>query len=256
MDDARICILRIEGTNCETETYLAFKRLNARPEIVHLKQLTGDVRESERRDLFDYHALIIPGGFSSGDYIRAGAVFGARMKHKLGRALKEFVEDDRPVGGICNGFQDLVEMGILPGTKETMSEFPIAALAMNDSTRFECRPTLLKHENVCAFTRRIERKRIVCMPCAHSEGKFSIDKKELQRLIDNEQIIFRYVDKDGKYAGYPWNPNGSIYNIAGISNPCGNVFGMMPHPERAFHSYTYGGDGKAVFESVLGYIYG
>jgi phosphoribosylformylglycinamidine synthase len=265
--EIKVCILRIEGTNCEMETYQAFDRLGAAPELVHLKQLTGDVEAHERRDLSEYFCLIIPGGFSSGDYVRAGAILAARMKSSLRKELVRFVESGRPVGGICNGFQVLVELGLLPALGSTpMSDVPEAVLAVNDSARFECRPTLLRHEGKCVFTGKIPLRKIVCMPSAHGEGKLVFpdgEKKYLQRLIDNGQIVFRYVDDEGRYAGYPWNPNGSTYNIAGLCNPSGTVFGMMPHPERVFYPWMHQdwtrvsrkeGDGKAFFESVVSYI--
>jgi phosphoribosylformylglycinamidine synthase len=177
-----------------------------------------------------------------------------------------FIESGRPVGGICNGFQVLVELGLLPALDGTMAEVPEAVLAVNDSARFECRPTLLKHEEKCVFTGKIPPQKIVCMPSAHGEGKLIFpdgEKKYLQRLIDNGQIVFRYVDDEGNYAGYPWNPNGSTYNIAGLCNTSGTVFGMMPHPERVFYPWMHQdwtraqrkeGDGKAFFESVVDYI--
>lgn len=273
--DIRICILQIEGTNCDLETFWAFKRLGANPEMVHLKQLTGGAVPKElRRNLFDYQCLVLPGGFSSGDYVRAGAILAARMKASIGKELKNFVEEGYPVGGICNGFQVLVESGLLPGIGG-MSEAPQAVLAKNDSNRFECRPTLLKHENKgkCVFTSLMPHGSIVMIPCAHAEGKLTFpagkEERYLNHLIENDQIVFRFVDADGNYAGYPWCPNGSMYNIAGICNEYGNVFGLMPHPERAFsilqhpdwtrHASTgkrlsENGDGKGIFESVLGYI--
>lgn len=271
VEDIKVCILRIEGTNCEQETFNSFKRLGASPEMVHLKQLTSsDIRKDEMRKLLDYQILMMPGGFSSGDYIRAGAILAARMKSKLRDQLVEFVENGYAVGGICNGFQVLVELGLLPAFGKTMSEFPEAVLSTNDSARFECRPALLKHESsgTCVFTGKIPKEKVLVAPCAHAEGKFlfpSHKKDEhLRRLIENDQIVFRYVDENNDYAGYPWNPNGSLYNIAGICNENGNVFGMMPHPERVFHRYTHPawmredkedwvGDGRAVFESVLDY---
>ncbi len=273
-EDIRVCILRIEGTNCEQEMFDSFKRLGALPEMVHLKQLTSlDIREDERRKLSDYQILMIPGGFSSGDYIRAGAIFASRMKSKLEDQLIEFVENGYPIGGICNGFQILVELGLLPAFGTTMSARPEAVLATNASDRFECRPALLKHENSgsCVFTQKIPKDKVILAPCAHAEGQFLFPKEKeeelLKRLIDNDQIVFRYVDDKGEYAGYPWNPNGALYNIAGICNERGNVFGMMPHPERVFYRYTHPdwmrentndwvGDGKAVFESVLEYTAG
>ncbi|MFA5772787.1 MAG: phosphoribosylformylglycinamidine synthase subunit PurQ [Thermoplasmata archaeon] len=272
IENINVCILQIEGTNCDRETSLAFQRLGAKVETVHLKQLIGsDTDKGEKRDLFDYQVVMIPGGFSSGDYVRGGAIFSARMKSTLKDQLIKFVEEGYPIGGICNGFQVLVEIGLLPAFNETMSEYPESVLTTNDSSRFECRPTLLKHENNgnCVFTQKIPRGKIIMAPSAHAEGKFLLPleqtKKLLQKLIDNDQIVFRYVDEKGNYAGYPYNPNGALYNIAGICNRQGNVFGMMPHPERSFYKHTYPdwtrtglgdnkGDGRLVFESVLEYV--
>jgi len=271
-ENIRIAILRIEGTNCEQESFDAFKKLGSKPEFVHLKQLLNiDCNKDEKRDLFDYQCLMIPGGFSAGDYIRAGAIFAARIKSKLQKKLEEFVKQEYPILGICNGFQVLIELGLLPGIDNIVSSVPEACLNINDSDRFECRPSLLKHENNgnCVFTSKIPKNDIRLIPSAHAEGKllFPLDKQEefVNRLEKNDQIVFRYVDPDGNYAGYPWNPNGSISNIAGICNHQGNVFGMMPHPERTFYKHQHPdwpntglgdniGDGREVFESVLDYI--
>jgi len=270
--DIRVAILRIEGTNCEQESYDAFRRLGANPEFVHLKQLLHiDCDKDEKRDVFDYQCIMIPGGFSSGDYIRAGAIFAARIKSKLKKDLEKFVKQEYPILGICNGFQVLTELGLLPGIDVLMQDVPNACLSINDSNRFECRPTLLKHENngKCVFTSKIPKNDIRLIPSAHAEGKllFPLDKQEkyLKKLEEQDQIVFRYVNPDGNYAGYPWNPNGSISNLAGICNSIGNVFGMMPHPERTFYQHQHPdwsrnglkddvGDGRAVFESVLDYI--
>jgi phosphoribosylformylglycinamidine synthase I len=243
-----VCILRIEGTNCEQETYDAFLELGANPHLVHLEEL-------KHQNLFDYQCLMLPGGFSSGDYVRAGAIFAARIKSTVHAALKKFIKMGYPVGGICNGFQILVELGVLP----RITEHPEACLSTNDSARFECRPTLLKLEHHCAFTQKMDIGGIYEIPSAHAEGKFV--SPLIDELVENNQVIFRYVNAEGEYAGYPWNPNGSPYNIAGISNEEGNVFGMMPHPERAFHRYQNqdwtrngsGAHGRLFFESVLEY---
>ena len=270
-EEAKVCILRIEGTNCEDESYQAFKRLGADPEIVHLKQLTDqDLWDGEGRDIMDYHILMIPGGFSSGDYVRAGAILAARMKSKLSGPLAGFIREGRAVLGVCNGFQALVEMGFLPGIDEIMSPVPRAVLATNDSSRFECRPTLLKYENKskCIFTSKLKLGQMLLIPSAHAEGKLLFPSAEAVRihkqLEDNDQIVFRYVGPDGEEAGYPWNPNGSPHGIAGICNSAGNVMGMMPHPERVFHRYTHpdwtrgfgseAGDGRAIFEGVLEHV--
>jgi len=272
LKDVKVAILRIEGTNCEQESYDSFKRLGANPEFVHLKQLLNiDCSKDEKRDIFDYQCIMFPGGFSAGDYIRAGAIFAARIKGELQNHLVEFVKQEYPVLGVCNGFQILTELGLLPGIDKIVTSVPDACLNINDSNRFECRPILLKYENrgKCVFTSKINKGDIRLIPCAHAEGKllFPLDKQDeyLKKLEKNDQIVFRYVDPDGKYAGYPWNPNGSISNLAGICNHIGNVFGMMPHPERTFYRHQHPdwtqtgldgnfGDGRAVFESVLDYI--
>jgi phosphoribosylformylglycinamidine synthase I len=272
LKDIKIAIIRIEGTNCEQESYDAFKRLGASPEFVHLKQLLNiDCNKDEIRKISQYQCLMIPGGFSAGDYIRAGAILAARIKSKLNKDIVDFVKQEYPILGVCNGFQVLIELGLLPGIYKIITQVPDACLNINDSNRYECRPTLLKHENngKCVFTSRIPKNDIRLIPSAHTEGKllFPLEKQEqyLKILEENDQIVFRYVDPDGNYAGYPWNPNGSPMNIAGICNPQGTVFGMMPHPERTFYKYQHPnwtatglgnniGDGRAIFESVLAYI--
>ena len=271
-DCINVGVIRIEGTNCEQESYDAFRRLGVNVEFVHLKQLLGiDSDKDEKRDIFDFQCLMIPGGFSAGDYIRAGAIFAARIKSKLQAELKDFIFEQYPVLGVCNGFQVLIELGLLPGIDNKIAVMPEAALYINESDRFECRPSLLKHENNgnCIFTSQISKGDIRVIPSAHAEGRLmfpqKVQKSIVKTLEDNDQIVFRYVDPDGEYAGYPWNPNGSIDNIAGICNSEGNVFGLMPHPERTFFQYQHPdwsrlnkvnsvGDGRAIFESVVAYL--
>lgn len=271
-EDIRIAILRIEGTNCEQESFDAFNRLGSQPEFVHLKQfLHIDCSKEETRNLSEFQCLMIPGGFSSGDYIRAGAIFAARMKSKLLKNLSHFVKEGYPILGICNGFQVLIELGLLPGMKSLISSIPESCLHINDSNRFECRPTFLKHENYgnCIATNKLSHGSIQMIPSAHAEGKLILSntkqKKILDELKENDQIVFRYVNPQGNYEGYPWNPNGSYDNIAGICNREGNVFGMMPHPERVFYRYQHPdwtktkmddnvGDGRVIFDSILSYV--
>jgi len=271
LEDVRVAVLRIEGTNCEEESFLAFKRLGANPELVHLKQLTGD--SSNTRKLEDYHVLMIPGGFSAGDYVRAGAIFSARIRSSIGKELERFVEEGYPVLGICNGFQIMVEIGLLPGLSETMTDRPEAVLATNDSDKFECRPTILKHvkKTKRVFTETMGFGELFTIPSAHAEGKFVLpeDRQDemLEEMQSNDQIVFQYVKPNGSRAEYPFNPNGSIMDIAGITNPAGNVMGMMPHPERVFSRSTSPdwtrntyispderGDGWHIFSSLLDYL--
>ena len=187
--------------------------------------------------------------------------------------FKEYIHEGYPIIGVCNGFQVLIELGVLPGVNG-ISTTPQACLAINDSNRFECRPTLLRYENNghCQVTSRLTKGRKYMIPSAHMEGKLLFPqhnaKHHVKILEENNQIVFRYVDPQGNPSGYPWNPNGSIDNIAGICNREGNVLGMMPHPERTFFSWqhpdwtrkdkkwmeTETGDGRAVFESILEYI--
>jgi len=263
--DNKIGILTMEGTNCEYETFLAFKRLKGEAELLHIKQILGEVKDE--RSLSDYTCIIIPGGFSSGDYIRAGAIFASRLS-KIKKEIIEYIEEDRLLGGICNGFQVLVELGVLPATKETQSDEKEAAFIVNNSNLFECRPTILKHVNngKCLFTNKYKKDEIMLFPSAHGEGNIVFkDEETLDRLISNDQIVFRYVDDKGDYSGYPWNPNGSMLNIAGICNNRGNVFGLMPHPERVFYRYTHPdwtrdknrdtfGDGFLFFKSIIDYV--
>jgi len=249
-----------------------FARLGARPELVHLDQFSGkDLMGVEKKELSDYHILMIPGGFSSGDYVRAGAIWAARMKAMLGDEIEDFVKEGKLVGGVCNGFQVLVEMGLLPGFGRTMTPKPQAVLMTNDSNRFECRPTYLKHVGMgkCAFTKKLGKEKVMMAPSAHAEGRFTFEaakeKEYLKKLIDSDQLVFRYVMPDGATAKYPFNPNGALFDIAGICNPKGNVFGMMPHPERAYYRHTHPewtrtgldkdvGDGRIIFESAVDHI--
>jgi phosphoribosylformylglycinamidine synthase len=258
----KAAILRIEGTNCEEEAYLSFQRLGMKTDYIHLNELI-----SGKKTLTDYHILFMAGGFSAGDYIRAGAIFASRIKSTIYTDLEKYIDDERLIIGICNGFQILIELGLLPAIGGN-SEIPQAALKTNDSNKFECRPAYIKNENngKCKFTSKLKKGEILNIPIAHAEGKlvFPENKKEeyLQSMIEHDQIVFKYVDDKGEYAGYPWNPNGSIENIAGICNEQGTVLGMMPHPERVFYPYQHSdwtrterkGDGRKIFESAIEYV--
>jgi phosphoribosylformylglycinamidine synthase subunit PurQ / glutaminase len=237
--DLRIALLTIEGTNCDEELYVALRHLGTRPEIVHLKQLEGrDVVPSDRRRLADYSALFVPGGFSGGDYVRAGAIFAARVRAALGPELEEFTRSGRIVAGVCNGFQVLTELGLLPGRPGGRLGRPDAVLMTNASGHFECRPTFVAWEGgAFAPLRALPRGTRFLFPSAHAEGRLLLGGPPGQRLAElerNGQVLFRWVAPDGGRATYPWNPNGSEGDVAGLTNPDGNVFGLMPHPERSF----------------------
>lgn len=261
----KICIVRVGGTNCDTETKAAFDDLGAGTDILHLNKLIDG-------KLMNYNALVLPGGFSYGDHVRAGAILSKRMSSTFSRELKKFVEEGRPILGICNGFQVLVECGLLPAFNG-VSEYPQAALAINSSAKYECRWVHLKHENrgKCVFTRKFQKGQKIFMPVAHAEGRFVFQKNEekdfLRKLTENDQLVFRYCDEIGKYAEgkYPINPNGAFYDIAGICDPGGTIFGLMPHPERAYRGVQLPNwtamkeppeyaDGRLVFESLVEYL--
>ncbi len=264
----RIALLSIEGTNCDDELRVALAELGARPEIVHLKQLEGrDVGPKERRRLSDYQLLFVPGGFSAGDYVRAGAIFAARIRSAIGPELEEFVRSGKLVGGLCNGFQVLTELGLLPGRPGGHLVAPEAALMTNDSGHYECRPTFVAWDGgAFAPFRPLPKGTRFLFPSGHAEGKLVLsgDARRRRELEAAGQVLFRWVAPDGSPATYPWNPNGSEGDVAGLTNPEGNVFGLMPHPERAFFraqlpDWTRGGssggraDGERFFEPILAY---
>jgi phosphoribosylformylglycinamidine synthase len=263
-----VALLLIEGTNCDEELFVALRTLGVSPEIVHLKQFEHrDVEPDHYRRLADYSMLFLPGGFSAGDYVRAGAILAARIRAGIGNDLQDFVRSGRIVGGLCNGFQVLTELGLLPGRHGARFGPPEAALMSNDSGHYECRPTFVRWEGG-RFPPLVGHPAgdVFLFPSGHSEGKLVLagGGRRLQELEDDGQILFRWVMPDGRPATYPWNPNGSPGNVAGLTNPEGNVFGLMPHPERGFFGYQSPdwtrrgsppvfGDGHRFFEAIVAY---
>jgi phosphoribosylformylglycinamidine synthase I len=265
-EDVRVCVMRVGGTNCDAETKRALDDVGVKADVVHLNEVV------KKTSLLNYNALVFPGGFSYGDYVRAGAILAKGALAKLRRDLKTFVDEGRPILGICNGFQVLVEASLLPGF-EGISEYPEAVLATNIPIGYNCRWVYVKHENggKCIFTQKIPKGKVLRIPVAHGEGRFFFlkekENKYLEKLLDNDQLVFRYCNKEGKPADgeYPLNPNGAFHDIAGICDPTGTVFGLMPHPERAFYGWqlpnwtktenmpTYG-DGRQIFESMVEYL--
>ncbi|HLB71053.1 MAG TPA: phosphoribosylformylglycinamidine synthase I [Candidatus Methanoperedens sp.] len=253
----RVLILTGYGINCDIETQHAFKIAGADAERVHLTDLTRGVRK-----LSEFHILALPGGFSFGDDIASGKVLANMIKYNLGEQVQEFIDSGRLIIGICNGFQAMVKMGLLPGFNADYTPQEVT-LTFNDSGRFEDRWVHLKtgRNSRCVFTRGIES---IYLPVRHGEGKFvARDRHVLARLEKNNHIVFQYVDRNGNLAGYPHNPNGSVNNIAAICDETGRVFGMMPHPEAFQHRTNHPGwtrmelpeegAGVAIFRNAVEY---
>lgn len=228
----KVIILRTAGTNCDEETAGAFALAGAEPELVHV-----NVLKKNKSVLDKYHILALPGGFTYGDDVASGKILANELRSSLKDTLSRFVSQGKPVIGICNGFQVLVKMGLLPGLAGAEKFKVECSLSLNDSGRFVDRWVYLKRAESekkaikCVWTEGLAD--VVYLPIAHAEGKFIPgDKRILKKLKDNGQVIFRYAPAPGTDPTSPYNPNGSVDDIAGICDPSGRVLGMMPHPER------------------------
>lgn len=225
----RTLILRTAGTNCDGETAYAFELAGSTSDLVHINRL---LREPEILDR--YQILAIPGGFTYGDDISAGRILANQIVNHLGDAVRAFVDSGRPVIGICNGFQVLVKADLLPGPVAGRSG-QAATLTNNDCGRFVDRwVKLAKIESKCVWTAHLPADGLE-LPIAHGEGKFIPRDEAVRRALwDNGQVALTYAGADGLAAGsrFPDNPNGSVDDIAGVCDPSGLVFGLMPHPER------------------------
>jgi len=260
MPRPKVCILRAAGTNCDQETAFAFSKVNADPDFVHINSLI-----SHRKFLKDYHILAISGGFTYGDDLGAGKILANELRYKLAEDIKTFIQQGKLIIGICNGFQILVKSGLLPGNKELTQE---ASLVINDSGKFEDRWVYLRQKEKgkrqkCVWIKDLPE--IIYLPVAHGEGKFITQNKSvLERLKNNSQIVFQYCDEKGKLLDYPYNPNGSEDNIAGICDETGRIFGLMPHPERHSEIFQHprwqpvknnnDGDGLLIFRNGVEYV--
>ncbi|PJF29356.1 MAG: phosphoribosylformylglycinamidine synthase [Phototrophicales bacterium] len=225
----RVLLLHANGTNRDRDAALACELAGGESHIVHINQIiAGDV------NMLDYHMLVVPGGFSYGDDLGAGVLWALDLRERFGDSLNQFVTQGRPVLGICNGFQALVKAGILPYATTTRD----VTLTYNEQGRFECRWVYLKVNSYsqCLFTQDIDE--LLYVPVAHGEGRvITNNESTLSQLWNNGLATLTYVDENGNPAPYPYNPNGAMSDIAGLCNPQGNVFGLMPHPEN--HIFTW-----------------
>jgi len=225
------------GLNCDYETDYSLKVAGADPERVHINELISCGEEGARVRLDNYHILVLGGGFSWADDHGAGVVMAARLRYNIGEEIEEFIRKGKLIIGICNGFQALVNLGLLPGFDGDYRSREIA-LTYNDSGNFVDTWVKLKTvaDTVCIFTKGIS---TLELPVRHGEGKFYAKKEVIDRLIKKNQAVIQYADRDGNPAQgrWPFNPNGSLYDIAGICDSTGRIFGLMPHPE-AYNHYT------------------
>lgn len=224
----KAAVVVFPGSNCDSDCW----------------HVLNDVMETKvayvwhkETNLPDVDLVVLPGGFSYGDYLRTGAI--ARFSPIM-NAVQKHAQTGKPVIGICNGFQILLEVGLLPG-----------AMLRNRSLRFVCKHVYLRTENnKTVFTNRLAKDEVLQIPIAHGEGNYFCDEQTLEELESEKRIVFRYASEDGKL-GDEFNPNGALSHIAGIINQEGNVLGMMPHPERASEKVLSSDDGRKIWESIL-----
>lgn len=260
MASPRVLILRAPGTNCDAETAYAFENVGATVSSVHVNRLVEDPKLGR-----GYQILCFPGGFSYGDDIAAGRILAQRLQVHLRDMIEEFRGEGRLVLGICNGFQVMMRLGIFFPGEESQ---PPATLALNRQARFEDRWVHLVNANSnSVFLSGVES---MYLPMAHAEGRVEVSNPEAaRRLGDGRQLGLRYSDPSGAISDeplpFPLNPNGAALNIAGISDPTGRIFGLMPHPERhidfTHHPYwtrraeqPAHGEGRVIFTNAVAFF--
>jgi phosphoribosylformylglycinamidine synthase len=270
----RALVLTGYGLNCDYETDYCLNLAGARSERIHINELIKGQDIGKVTRLEDYHILAFDGGFSWGDDHGAGIVLAARLRYNIGDQLKQFIKDGKLIIGICNGFQVLVNLGLLPGFDDNYHSRDVA-LTFNDIGNFRDTWVKLKRvqTNNCVFTKDVD---LLDLPIRHGEGKLFASNDVINKLEDDHQIVFQYAKNDSSLAEgeYPFNPNGSLLDIAGINDPSGRIFGLMPHPEAYNHftnhpdwpkrmqelkrkgikPETYEGEGVKIFRNAVEYI--
>lgn len=255
MKKINVCILQSDGTNCDVELHYAFKKAGGNPEFVHVNEL-----RDKTKSLKNFHILALPGGFSYGDDVASGKIWAIELISFLKDEIENFRKKGGLIIGICNGFQVLVRTGLLPfGNAGKMD----ATLSSNDSGHFECRWIRLKSErSKCVFLK--ENGQIGWFSVNHGEGKFFANNETIETIEQSNLVVFRYVDASGNPTKkYPQNPNGSLNAIAGVTDPTGRIFGLMPHPEKFVDITQYPNwrrekitkpHGFFIFENMINYV--
>ncbi len=276
MKTVKALVMTGYGLNCDYETDFSLKIAGAESHRVHINELLGDIKNAPPVKLRDFHILVLGGGFSWADDHGAGVLLASKLRRRMGDEIEHFIEEGKLVLGICNGFQTLVNLGLLPGFDGQYKERSVA-LTHNDSGNFVDTWVNLKANasSSCVFTKGI---RNIELPVRHGEGKFFAPEAVIERLVRENQIVFQYVDRDKMAARgrFPFNPNGSLMDIAGICDATGRVLGLMPHPE-AFNHFTNHpdwnwkkealiregateipeeGDGIKIFRNAVAYFHG
>jgi phosphoribosylformylglycinamidine synthase subunit PurQ / glutaminase len=276
MTIAKALILTGYGLNCDYETDYAVKKAGAESHRMHINELIEGEQNSPGSVLSKFHMLVFGGGFSWADDHGAGVVLASKLKFNIGDQIYKFIGDGKLVIAICNGFQSLVNLGLLPGFDLDYKARRVALTANSSGNFIDCWINLkINGKSPCVFTKGISH---IELPVRHGEGNFYATPSDVERLAMNNQIVMQYAGPEGEAAGgrWPMNPNGSLMDIAGICDPTGRVFGLMPHPE-AFHDITnhpdwtrkkeqlrregrdfesYEGDGIKIFRNGVEFIKG
>ena len=235
VDMPKVAVLFGFGINCDHETKAVFDLVGGQATRIHVNHFING-----NRSLEEFQILAVPGGFSFGDHLGSGRLLGNRMRFALREQLHAFVAAGKPIIGICNGFQILLESGLLPG-----------ALMQNHTRKFICKNVYVRVESTSTpFTQECQDKSVLDIPIAHHQGSYYIDPHSLGDMEERGQVLFRYCDAKGNITESS-NPNGSVGSVAGICNEQKNVMGMMPHPERCSDPLWTNTDGQSIFKSLI-----